>query len=655
MDNHQFDALVRRLEPRAAAAPRLYQARVFLLALLGYAYIGAVLLALLGLVGLCFWYAVTAKSGRAGLMKIAIALLVLAGVVARAMWVRFEPPEGRRLTREDAPRLFEEAETLRRKLRAPRAHTVLLNDEYNASVTQIPRLGILGWPRNYLVVGLQLLETLPAEQVRAVLAHEFAHLSSAHGAFASWIYRVRMSWYQLMQRLDESRSMVTFVFRWFFDWYAPYFGAYTFVLMRRHEYEADRLAADVVGRTRMAQTLVDLEVRGAFLGDRFWPRLWREVETRITPPDDVYTRLATAARTPLPEGEVHDWLAVALRGRTDTTDTHPSLRDRVAALVGQPDAEGRLPSGATLCASSVFSAPAADYYFGLSHAPIAQEIGGLWSLACREPWTQRRDRLREATEELVRLEREQQARSLTLEERWQLACLTEEVRDAEAAFPIYERLLREHPEHLSAAFAVGRLQLRRDDAAGLALLERVMARDEDAIIPCCQLACAFFARAGRHEEADRYRDRAIARNADLEEADRELRFLSAGDELAPASLSREVLDAIVAQLDRIEGVHRAYLARKVLRQSNGASIHVLVVVPTPAYLWAEYRIDNQRKRAEAIARQVEVPDDVAVYAFGDAGDPVLKPIRRLAGALFYESKRRRNQRRAAKGRTSRAA
>ena len=338
MDNSQFDALVRRLEPRAAASPRLYQTRVFLLALLGYAYIAGVLLLLLGLVAFCFWIAVTAERANAGLMKIAIALLVLAGVVARAMWVRFEPPAGRRLSRADAPKLFEEAETLRRKLDAPRAHVVLLSDEYNASVTQIPRLGIFGWPRNYLVVGLPLLEALPTEQVRAVLAHEFAHLSSAHGAFASWIYRVRMSWYQLMARLDASQSAATLIFRWFFDWYAPYFGACTFVLMRRHEYDADRLAADVVGRTRMAQTLVDLEVRGAYLGERFWPAVWREVETRITPPDDVYARLASAARAPLPEAQVHDWLSVALRGRTDTTDTHPSLRDRVGALVGAPDA-----------------------------------------------------------------------------------------------------------------------------------------------------------------------------------------------------------------------------------------------------------------------------------------------------------------------------
>lgn len=656
MDTPQFDALVRRLEPRAAAAPRRYQARVFLLALLGYAYIGAVLLVLLGLVALFFWFAVTADSGRAGLMKIAIALLVLAGVVARAMWVHFEPPGGRPLSQEEAPTLFAEADMLRRALRAPRAHAVLLSDDYNASVTQIPRLGIFGWPRNYLVVGLPLLETLPTEQVRAVLAHEFAHLSSAHGAFASWIYRVRMSWYQLMERLDESQSAATGIFRWFFDWYAPYFGACTFVLMRRHEYDADRLAADVVGRMRMAQTLVDLDVRGTFLGERFWPGIWREVETRITPPDDVYARLGGAARSPLPEADVRGWLAVALKARTDTADTHPSLRDRVAALVGVPDADGRLAAGGVLRATAVFAAPAAEHYLGASHARIAREIGGAWSIACRDAWTQRRDHLREAREELSRLERQQQSRSLTLEERWRLASLTEEVHDAAAALPMYRTLMREHPEHLSATFAVGRLLLRNGDETGLALLEDVMARDDDAVLACCRIIRAYLVGEGRLEDAERYRRRATERAGALAKAEEEREYLTAEDEYAPCVLPRETVDALVAQLDGIDGVHRAYLAKKVLHHSSGeAPLHVLAVVPTPVYLWAEYRQQGQHDRALAIARQLEVPHGVSLHALPDAGAPSLKPLRKLSGALFYEAKRRKNQRRAARARASRAA
>ena len=653
MDPTRFAALVRRLELEAAAAPRRYRARVVLLSLLGYAYIGAVVLVLLALVALCLWLLVTRRSGTAALGKIAIALLVLAGVVARAMWVRFDPPAGRPLSRDDAPKLFEEAEALRRRLRAPKPHVVLLSDDYNACIAQIPRLGVFGWPRNYLVVGLPLLATLPVEQVRAVLAHEFAHLSSAHGAFGSWLYRVRATWYQLMTRLDESQSAASALFRRFFDWYAPCFGACSFVLVRRHELDADRLAADVVGRTRMAQALVDLEVRGAFLGERFWPALWREVETRITPPADVYARLAAAARAPLADRDAADWFTIAMRARTDVDDTHPSLRDRVAALVGDPDGARRAADGAALAPTAAFAAPAADHYLGAAHERLAAELGAGWALEGRSAWTERRERLREAREELARLESDAARRALDLEDRWRLASLTEEVHGSAAALPLYQALLRAHPDHLSAAFAVGRLLLDAGDEAGRALVDDVMERDPDAVLAGCRVVHRFLVREGRLDEADRYRARAASRAEAEERAAEERDFLTAADEYAPAELPTAVVASLVAQLDAIDGVHRAWLARKVLRRSAGAEdapLHVLVVAPSPVYLWPEYRMQGQMDRALAIARRLEVPEGVSVHPIADAGIAPMKPLRRLPGALLYEAKRRRNERRAARTR-----
>jgi Zn-dependent protease with chaperone function len=138
---------------------------------------------------------------------------------------------------------------------------------------------MFGFPRNYLCIGMPLLVALPHSHVRAVLAHEFAHLSHAHGKFGAWCYRIRMTWSQLLHALEAERHWTARLFRWFFHWYVPLFAAYTFVLMRRHELEADDLAAEIVGRAAMAQTLVDLEVRGALLSNQFWSPLWDEAGT----------------------------------------------------------------------------------------------------------------------------------------------------------------------------------------------------------------------------------------------------------------------------------------------------------------------------------------------------------------------------------------
>ena len=146
----------------------------------------------------------------------------------------------------EAGRLFALADELTAKLAAPHIHTVLITHDFNAAVSQVSRLGVFGWPHNYLLVGLPLMEALTPVQFSAVLAHELGHLSGRHGRFAGWIYRVRQTWVQLMVRLERERRWGVFIFSWFINWYAPYFNAYSFVLARRHEYEADAAAVPCV-------------------------------------------------------------------------------------------------------------------------------------------------------------------------------------------------------------------------------------------------------------------------------------------------------------------------------------------------------------------------------------------------------------------------
>lgn len=650
MDNKQFDALVRRLEPEAAASPRAYRWRVLVLALLGYAYIVGVVAVTLALAAASLWGMTHMRgNGAYHLGKLAAALLLLAGIIVRALWVRFDAPGGRRLTRAEAPALFEEAEALRRALDAPRASVVLLTDEYNAAVSQVPRLGILGFPRNYLIVGLPLLEALPADQVRAVLAHEFAHLSGAHGKLGNWIYRVRVTWFQLMQRLNERGPAGVLLFGKFFDWYAPYFGAYSFVLARQHEYEADRLAAQVVGRPLMAQMLVDLDVRQALLSERFWPGLWKGVEGSDAPPADVFDRLATTARAPLADGQARYWLATALKRRTDTDDTHPALRDRLAALVGAPDGTGRLPDGSALRPTLAFQAPAADHYLGASHASIAREISAGWRDAARPVWERRRQELREAREGLAALEAKAAAGPLDLEERWQRANWTEELKGSEAALPLYRALLAETPDHAPAAFAVGRLLLERGDEAGIGLIERTMEQDADAILPGCQVVYDFLAREGRLEEADRYREIATARAAMLEEAQHERQYMTTQDTYAPSELTAPDVALIVTQLDQLDGVRRAYLAKKIVKHfADEAPMHVLVIVPD-RMRWSLDEEKKQRAVAEAIIAQLELPAGVSAFPLPEQTDHLLAPMRKVAGSLVYDAGKRKAERRARRG------
>lgn len=135
----QFDDLVVRLTAESARAPGAYKAKVALLALTGYAYIFVVLLGLSVLTALLM---VTLFAGKAGVLafKLGIPLLILVGIILRALWVRLSPPEGLAITRAQAPALFDTIDEIRDATRGPRTHQVLVTDEFNAAVTQIPRL-----------------------------------------------------------------------------------------------------------------------------------------------------------------------------------------------------------------------------------------------------------------------------------------------------------------------------------------------------------------------------------------------------------------------------------------------------------------------------------------------------------------------------------
>jgi hypothetical protein len=263
-------------------------------------------------------------------------------------------------------------------------------------------------------------------------------------------------------------------------------------------------------------------------------------------------------------------------------------------------------------------------------------------------WAYRHDELRNAREGLGALgARIAAGEPLSLEERWQHAHWTEELHGADAAFPLYEALRAEDPDHASATFALGRLLLARGDERGIALLERVMARDADAVLPACRIAHDFYASEGRLDEADRWRERASARATLLEAAERERDVITPKDRYHPAELDAETVATLIAQLDALRGVKRAYLVRKELRHfADESPLHVLAIVPQLPF-WAGNQKKVQQRFFDSLG-SLQLPPGVNAYAVsGDGAAGLLRPIKKVGGSLLYVARERKNERRAA--------
>lgn len=132
-----------------------------------------------------------------------LGIVPLLAAVLPALRLELPPPDGLKLTSANAPDLLELVERHRRRLKAPRLSGVVLVSEANAFVYEVPRLGVLGWNRIYLGIGLPYLLALGPEELEGVVVHELAHVARRHVASAAGLRSSLERWQQLNERLDE--------------------------------------------------------------------------------------------------------------------------------------------------------------------------------------------------------------------------------------------------------------------------------------------------------------------------------------------------------------------------------------------------------------------------------------------------------------------
>jgi Zn-dependent protease with chaperone function len=525
--------------------------RLLLLVLEGYAYIAFVVAVLIAVPGLLLLGLLDRRPFVAlAALFVGVPLLLVVRKAVPALFFRIPPPDGVRVTAADAPLLFAEMERTRQAVRAPRVHEVHISGDFNASAVQLARFGIF-WPRNYLLIGLPLFATLSPAQMRAVIAHELAHLSRSHGRVSLLVYRLRWSWARLLDALDMSTPTFALVL---FRWYAPRLHAHSTALARRHELVVDRLAAQVAGTDAAAETILALGVVGPLYEDALWTDVSRdEAESPgpySRPQPDVWSLVAT-------EGEAR--LASLVSETTGLGDSHPSLGERLAAIGATP----RIPARPDRAVG--------DVWLGAQMATIAARLDEQWTAARNDGWRRRREHRRERRERLATLEGVATPSPAEIQEK---AELIEALEGVDAALPLYERAA--DGGHAAASLAVGRIRLERDDDSGVALIEQAMANDPSLGTQGHRLIADFYESRGRLVDANRHATLARAATTRASLAAGERREVSAVDRFGTHGLDQPALDRIVATLTRAREVHAAFLVRKELRYSEGSQLVLAV-------------------------------------------------------------------------------
>lgn len=634
MTGEQFEEMAARAEDLARRNPAAYRARLVAMAAGGYAFLLLLLLALLGLLAGIVWLMANSERINGVEIKIVLVLGVLAWLMLRSLWVRLAPPEGIALRAADFPALFEAIESARAVVGAPPAASVVMNGEFNASVSQTPRLGLFGWYRNQLTIGLPLMECLTPAEFRSVLAHEFGHLSGAHGKTGVWMYRIRQTWQQVVQNFAESGSVVTKLLLSFFKWYVPRFSAYSLAQMRQHEYEADRCAAKAAGPEAAAQALLRLNVLGAWLEERYWADVYKQAD-RTDRPGAPLALLPAGLRGFADGAAASQWLRLSLRRETEGDDTHPALRDRLGALLGgsaalsEEDIESR--SAALLRPERT----ASQEWLGGRAAELAAQLDDRWRDAIGAQWRQRHAEVGKQRGTLAVLNEKAAEGRLGLQEEFTRATLTEELVGGAEALPLFQALLAANPGNPQAEFAVGRLLLDRQDASGVPMIEAVMAREPDAAVAGCQILIKYYHGQGRMDRVKELRRRGEAAYEQSAEAEQERSNLTTKDRFARHDLPPEAVARLAKLLADAPAVKRAWLFIKETKHASPRPCRILLVERRVKMLSTEAgempRIRNAQLGEDLLLRLAEQGIEAGVFVLSGSS-PLFKKANRIANA-----------------------
>ena len=614
-------SLVRRLEQEAAANPAGYRRKLGALAFLGYGYIAAALLLLIGGAVTIVWMATTVSHAVLLLGKVGWAFLVLIYVVLRAMWVRLEPPQGRPLTSKECPELFGLIEALRAKAGAPSVHHVLLTGDFNAAIVQHARFGILGGTRNYLMLGLPLLQSLSPQEFQAVVAHEFGHLSGAHGRFGAWIYRLRTGWARLLEALQTQNHWAAALFTRFFHWYAPLFSAYSFVQARQQEYEADRMSVAAVGREATASALLRVNTQGEFLAETFWPAIFRRADADPAPTMSPFAILGPSLRLRDPLVAPDRSLAKVLAQKTGYTDTHPCLADRLKAIGVEP------------YVPQVIVSSAAEVLLGATVEGLRQELDERWRSSVKQWWGKRHQYASESRTRLATLQRKAQSAALSEDEQWDRARLTDEFGSSDLAMTLYEEILARNPRHAGALWRRGQLLLARDDPRGIEQLSAAARLDPKLEQQVCAAVVGFHRRHGREVEAREYERRYWELSEQGVLARRERAVLRSSDRMLAHGLQAAAVAACAQSLRRVPGLKRALLVRKALKYQPDRPLFVLGVVSDVPW-WKPARPAAERELVARIGRECTLPGRTVVVSL-PLNSKFRRPLRRIRGSEIY--------------------
>ena len=254
----------------------LYLAVLVLAAAVFYAVATGLMISLIGAAYfLCAGFTVRGK-----MVEVLVIAGFLAYLVVRGYLHKPSPkPLGMKAKPERFPRLFAVLDEVASNVGTRRPDEVFVSPGAAVTVSETAGLsGLFGRSHRVLELGVASLYALNMDELKAILAHEFAHYTSREAFFRRFIARVLTALQSAVGQLRTGR----------FWWISPFYHAlhaYEFLFRyfattfsRQREYHADRLASRCYGGNVLASGLVNFACASALFEGPAYGGLFRLFE-----------------------------------------------------------------------------------------------------------------------------------------------------------------------------------------------------------------------------------------------------------------------------------------------------------------------------------------------------------------------------------------
>jgi Zn-dependent protease with chaperone function/Flp pilus assembly protein TadD len=244
-------------------------------------------------------------------------------------------------TADDCPRLYGALEEVARRVDTDPVDEVYVAPGAGIGVHQEGRgpFGLLGTRRRVLTLGLSTLHFLTADELKAILAHEYAHFSHADTFWVRFIHQVTLSIGRAVDGMRRSGGWVCTVnpFYWFFFLYRKAYGMLSSGFSRSREFLADRMACTLYGSDVFAGALTKVCTDGTLFEMTVYKNiagLLRQKKAYV----NMYKAFREYRDGQLSQNERDRLYKKLLQDEESVFASHPTFGERLRAIEGLPKA-----------------------------------------------------------------------------------------------------------------------------------------------------------------------------------------------------------------------------------------------------------------------------------------------------------------------------